>query len=139
MEEVVEVRKYDKFYHTNGRLYAFLEMPIEALETLIPEGAKWGSKNEVYDEEGELVSSEQKIVDEFIMHKTVSIDGSKCMILLAAMERPCHRMKGVSESDLDDWAAYGEAVWGKTEADWMNVSEMQELLLTENYAIDEIE
>lgn len=129
-----EERKYEKFYHTNGRLYAFIEMPSENLDTLIPEGAKWGSKNEVYGEDGELISSEQKIVNEFIIHKVDSLDGSACIIMLAAQQAPAYRYKGVTETDLDDWALYGEAVWNITSEDWLNVEEYRTLISGADYS-----
>lgn len=130
----VEVSEYAKFINPrNGVHYAFLEMPIENLQTLVPKGAKWGSKNEVYDDEGELISYDQKNVEEFIMQRRDSLDGTKTVINLAAKERPTLRQKGVTQSDLEDWNAYAEAVWGLGIDHWMTIPEFQALITSEEY------
>ena len=46
-EEVVEPHKYDKFLHTNGVAYAFLEVPVSFLNEVIPEEANWSAKEDL--------------------------------------------------------------------------------------------
>lgn len=132
-EEEVAPPKYTKFYH-NGQLTAFIEQPAELLDTVIPEGVKWGTKDIIYDVDGDVVSSEQKTVDEFVIWKVYSIDRSKCIIMLAAMEAPTLRQHGVTKSDLDDWDYYLTNMCGIPFSSWMNVDEMRARIASDEYA-----
>jgi hypothetical protein len=161
-------RKYEKFYRTNGVPYAFVECPIEMIETAIPEGVKWGEKEpkveavkevkavkavkEVKDADGKITTEAKpakeavpakeeipavmKKVKEFTIHYTPSLDGTKCVISIAAMQIPYWRQKAVTEADLDEWEAYLDA-YGYTMDKWLNASECAILLGTSDYS-DEI-
>ena len=121
-----EPHKYDKFLHTNGVPYAFLEVPVAFLDELIPEGANWSNKG---DEE----NPEQKNVGEYSLSKISSNDNSKVIINLAAMEAPTYRTPALTYNDLQDWET-----WLNTKEytinDWLTIEETLALLDTEAYA-----
>ena len=122
----LEPHKYDKFLHTNGVPYAFLEVPVAFLDELIPEGANWSNKG---DEE----NPEQKNVGEYSLSKISSNDNSKVIINLAAMEAPTYRTPALTYNDLQDWET-----WLNTKEytinDWLTIEETLALLDTEAYA-----
>jgi hypothetical protein len=140
IEEEVEVeeeggevvtRKYEKFYK-NGVIYAFVETPVEFLQTLIPKEAKWGITDQVYDDEGKLTSYTQKIVDDFTIGQVKSIDETKVVFALAAMEAPTFRTKAVTEQDIDDWSYYLN-YFKITDDQWLNIEEYQTLINSPAY------
>lgn len=97
---------YEKFKHPrNNNLYAFIEAPVELLNIEVPVGAKWSSVITGYDENGEPITR-QKTMSEFLLHKIYSLDGTKVLVLLSAMQSPVYRIRGVNESDLNDWDLY---------------------------------
>jgi len=87
--------KYDKFQHSNGVPYAYLEVPIAFLNEEIPEGANWSAK-----EDG------QKTVGEYTLRKFISLDNTKAVIALAAMEAPTYRTPSLTYDDLQDWETW---------------------------------
>ena len=91
----LEPHKYDKFLHTNGVPYAFLEVPVSFLNEVIPEGANWSAK-----EDG------QKNVGEYSLGKIYSTDNSKVIITLAAMEAETYRTPALTYDDLQDWETW---------------------------------
>ena len=105
--------KFDRFKHpTNGALYAFVEAPVQALATPLPVGAKWGTivlEPAEYDEEGNETKpavTRQKTIGEFVLSVRYSLDDSKVIVVLAAMEAPCYRTNGVNDQDLAEWEAF---------------------------------
>jgi hypothetical protein len=95
----IEPHKYDKFLHTNGVAYAFLEVPVAFLDEVIPEGANWSAKG---DEE----NPEQKNVGEYSIGKIYSTDNSKVIISLAAMQAETYRTPSLTYDDLQDWETW---------------------------------
>ena len=91
----LEPHKYDKFLHTNGVPYAYLEVPVAFLDEIIPEEANWSNKG---DEE----NPEQKNVGEYSIGKIYSTDNSKVIISLAAMEDETYRTPALTYDDLQD-------------------------------------
>ena len=116
--------KYDKFLHSNGVLYAFLEVPASFLNELIPEGANWSAK-----EDG------QKNVGEYSIGKIYSTDNSKVIISLAAMEAQTYRTPAITYDDLQDWEDW-LGLHGYTIDDWLTIKERNILLNSEVYNND---
>ena len=122
---VTEPHKYDEFLHSNGVPYAYLEVPVAFLDETIPEGANWSAK-----EDG------QKTVGEYTLNRQVSLDGTKVIIALAAMEAETYRTPAVTYDDLQDWET-----WLDTKSysinDWLTIAERRTLMASEAYAEEE--
>ena len=116
--------KYDKFLHTNGVPYAFLEVPVAFLDELIPEGANWSTK-----EDG------QKTVGEYSIGKIYSINNSKVIISLAAMQAETYRTPALTYNDLQDWETWLDTK-GYTIDNWLTIAERATLLNSEVYNND---
>ena len=125
----IEPHKYDKFLHSNGVGYAFLEVPVAFLDETIPEGANWSAK-------GTEEEPEQKTVGEYTLNKQVSLDGTKVIIALAAMEAETYRTSAVTYDDLQDWET-----WLDTKSysinNWLTIAERKTLMASEAYAEEE--
>jgi hypothetical protein len=106
---------------------------------LIPEGAKWGTviiNEAIFDEEGNEVQeavTRQKTIEEFCFQMGKSLDGTKGIVMLAAIEAPSYRQHGVTAEDLMEWKAF-LAPYGITEDTWMNIHEMQERMASADYS-----
>ena len=128
-EIVTEPHKYDEFLHTNGVPYAYLEVPVAFLDETIPEGANWSAK-------GTEEEPEQKTVGEYTLNKQVSLDGTKVIIALAAMEAETYRTPALTYDDLQDWET-----WLDTKSysinDWLTIAERRTLMASEAYAEEE--
>ena len=126
---VTEPHKYDEFLHSNGVPYAYLEVPVAFLDETIPEGANWSAK-------GTEEEPEQKNVGEYTLNKQVSLDGTKVIIALAAMEAETYRTPAVTYDDLQDWET-----WLDTKSysinDWLTIAERRTLMASEAYAEEE--
>lgn len=122
-EEVFEPHKYDKFLHSNGVPYAFLEVPVAFLDEVIPEGANWSAK-----EDG------QKNVGEYSIGKIYSTDNSKVIINLAAMQAETYRTPSLTYDDLQDWET-----WLNTKSytieDFLTIADRATLLASEAYSL----
>jgi hypothetical protein len=123
---MIEETPYERFKVVGStgyvRYYAFCEIPTHMMDTLIPEGAKWGSKPTGEVIEGDEAVTEQKTLREFTFpHMTTDL-GETTIILLAAMYAPAWRQHGVTPADLADWDGFmGEH--GYPEDKWLTLDE----------------
>lgn len=119
---------YDKYLHTNGAYYAFVDCPETLLDTLIPEEAKWSDvpTGEVTeDDEGNTTNvTRQKTVREFVIRTFPSQTEGNVVFALAAMEADCYRRKSVTAEDLAEWDMY-LAASGHDETKWMTLVEFK--------------
>jgi hypothetical protein len=107
-------------------LYAFVEAPAQMLGVIVPPGAKWGTRDD----------GKQKTIGEFCFIHAYSLDKSKVVVMLAAIEAPTYRNIGVTVQDLADWELFLTA-YGFTPDTWMNIEELNTLLQTKEYASGE--
>ena len=121
----VLIARYDSFRHNNGAYYAFFEIPVEALQTPIPLGVKWGT----------LEDGDQKSILDFVAPPVYSIDGSKALIAACAIQAPTYRQPKVTKDDLDDWVMYAKSVWPATPLILLNIDERNELLRGDDYGL----
>ena len=117
--------KYDKFLHSNGVPYAFLEVPVSFLNEVIPEGANWSTK-----EDG------QKNVGEYSIGKIYSTDNSKVIISLAAMEAENYRTPALTYDDLQDWETWLNTK-GYTIEDFLTIADRAALLAGGDYPTED--
>ena len=115
-------------YKIAGTINLFLEGPESMLDTLVPEGAKWGSKNYVYDDDGSLISSEQKTVRELAPHYWPSVNKGNVILLCCAMEQPTFRQKRFSVKDAEDWKYFKAIVWPDV-GNFITYKEAKQLML----------
>ena len=102
-EDIVSVpHKYDKFVHSNGMPYAYLEVPIAFLAEELPTDATW-SANEV-DDNGN--STKQKTIEEYAIWIKKSNDETKAIIGLMATVAPTYRVSKFTKDDLQDWETW---------------------------------
>ncbi len=126
-EEVVEPHKYDKFLHTNGVPYAFLEVPVAFLNEVIPEGANWSDKG---DEE----NPEQKNVGEYTLGKIYSLDNTKVIITIGATRSVGFRGRSVNYDDVQDWETWLDTK-GYTIDNFLTIADRATLLASEAYSL----
>ncbi len=126
-EIVTEPHKYDEFLHSNGVPYAYLEVPVAFLDETIPEGANWSAK-------GTEEEPEQKTLGEYTLNKQVSLDGTKVIIALAAMQAETYRTPALTYDDLQDWETW-LATKGYNIDSWLTIAERANLLASEAYGL----
>ena len=126
-EEVVEPHKYDKFRHSNGVPYAFLEVPVAFLDEVIPEGANWSDKG---DEE----NPEQKNVGEYTLGKIYSLNNTKVIITIGATRSVGFRGRSVNYDDVQDWETWLDTK-GYTIDNFLTIAERATLLASEAYSL----
>lgn len=135
--EEVEICRFDKYRHTNGGLYAFIECPISCLDIEMPSGANWCDvivTDAEYDEVGEITLPaviRQKTILEFVAPPTYSLDGTKCFFRAAGMIHPSYRQHAVGKDDLDDWCYFKDTALNGAEL--LNIDEMRIVLSGEEY------
>jgi len=101
-DEEVRIDRYNKFRHSNGAYYVFVELEgADKLKSTIPEGVKWSAVDEEH----------QKTVGEFVSFYKINEDNTKFIMALCAVECPTIRHKKVNKDDIDDWVYYMKAVW----------------------------
>jgi hypothetical protein len=127
-EIVTEPHKYDEFLHSNGVPYAYLEVPVALLDETIPEGANWSAK-------GTEDEPEQKTLGEYTLNKHVSLDGTKVIIALAAMQAETYRTPALTYDDLQDWETWFDTK-GYTIDSWLTIAERATLFASEVYNND---
>jgi len=127
----LEPHKYDKFLHSNGVGYAFLELPVAVLEQQMPDYANWAVAEE--DEEGN--PTEYKTLGEYTIGQVPSIDGTTVVITLAAMEAKTYRTPAITYDDLQDWEDW-LGLHGYTIDNWLTIEERNTLLKSEVYNND---
>ena len=126
----LEPHKYDKFRHTNGVAYAFLEVPVDFLNQQMPDYANWAV--EEVDEEGNPI--EIKTLGEYTIGQVLSIDGTKVVITLAAMQATTYRTPAITYDDMQDWEDW-LGLHGYTIDDWLTIAERNTLLASEAYGL----
>lgn len=117
----VTPHKYESFRHTNGVPYVYLEVPVAFLNEEIPEDANWSAK-----EDG------QKTVGEYSIYQQVSLDGSKVVIALCAMEAPTYRQPILTYDDIQDWETWLNTK-GYTIENFLTLTERNTLLESAAY------
>ena len=123
--------KYDKFVHTNRIPYAYLEVPIAFLSEALPTNATWSTVN-TFDDEGELVSSTQKTIEEYSIWIKKSNDETKAIIGLMATVNPTYRVSKFTYDDLQDWETWLDTK-SHTIDTWLTIAERNTLLETVDY------
>lgn len=126
----LEPHKYDKFLHTNGVAYAFLEVPVAFLDQQMPDYANWAV--EEVDEEGNPI--EIKTLGEYTIGQVLSIDETKVVITLAAMQAPTYRTPAITYDDMQDWEDW-LGLHGYTIDDWLTIADRNTLLASEAYGL----
>jgi hypothetical protein len=126
----LEPHKYDKFRHTNGVAYAFLEVPVDFLNQQMPDYANWAV--EEVDEEGNPI--EIKTLGEYTIGQVLSIDGTKVVITLAAMQAATYRTPAITYDDMQDWEDW-LGLHGYTIDDWLTIADRNTLLASEAYGL----
>lgn len=152
--------------NNKGR-YVFVEVPVQMLDTVVPEGSRHGTKiverikaddsgktvepanigrldRSAGNETVEPVSREpvmervsvQKNMREFCNHIVYSVDGKKCMVMLAAKTHPFGRANGITDKDLDDWEA-GLLPKSLGRGKWFDVHTYWEKLQGDDYRRDD--
>ena len=126
---VNEEHKYDKFVHSNGMPYAYLEVPIAFLSEELPTDATW-SASEV-DDDGN--STKQKTIEEYAIWIKKSNDETKAIIGLMATVAPTYRVPKFTKDDLQDWETWLDTKEHTIDT-WLTIEERNVLLETEDYA-----
>jgi len=98
--------RFEAGRHANGALYWWIECPVAVLTNEIPVEAKWATRTEPAPDGSTNTVQVAKTLDEYVLKKDLSLDGTTVMILLAAMERPTVRNRPVNEADLTAWEYY---------------------------------
>ena len=114
---------------------AFLECPVSFLESPIPQEALNGVYGVSVDEEGnESPNVTEKVLRDFSLQITPSLDGAKAIVLLGAQEFAVGRQEHVDADDLNDWLGYVSA-FGFTQADLLTRAQADELKHSEAYSL----
>ena len=128
-EDIVSVpHKYDKFVHSNGMPYVYLEVPIAFLAEELPTDATW-SASEV-DDNGN--STKQKTIEEYAIWIKKSNDETKAIIGLMATINPTYRVPKFTYNDLQDWETWLDTK-GYSIDNFLTLEERNTLLKTEDY------
>jgi len=128
-EDIVSVpHKYDKFVHSNGMPYAYLEVPIAFLAEELPTDATW-SANEV-DDNGN--STKQKTIEEYAIWIKKSNNETKAIIGLMATVNPTYRVSKFTKDDLQDWETWLDTKEHTIDT-WLTIEERNTLLDSEDY------
>lgn len=106
---------------------AYVEAPVEFLDTPIPAEAKWGLNP----------NGTSRILRNFTLHYVVSLDGTKCMIMLAAKksDNATSREKGVTEKDFKEWQQF-LTPYGYPSSTWFGSAKYQRKL-KRDYIVEE--
>ena len=122
-EDIVSVpHKYDKFVHSNGMPYAYLEVPIAFLSEELPTDATWSIKED----------ESQKIIEEYAIWIKKSNDETKAIIGLMATVNPTYRVPKFTYNDLQDWETWLNTK-GYSMDNFLTLEERNTLLETEDY------
>lgn len=127
-DRVAVPHKYDKFVHSNGMPYAYLEVPITFLSEELPTDATW-SANEV-DDNGN--STKQKTIEEYAIWIKKSNDETKAIIGLMATVNPTYRIPKFTKDDLQDWETWLDTK-GYGIDDLLTIVERNTLLESDDY------
>ena len=114
--------KYDKFVHSNGMPYAYLEVPIAFLAEELPTDATWSIKED----------ESQKTIEEYAIWIEKSNDETKAIICLMATVAPTYRVSKFTYNDLQDWETWLDTK-GYSIDNFLTLEERNTLLETEDY------
>ena len=122
-EDIVSVpHKYDKFVHSNGMPYAYLEVPIAFLSEELPTDATWSIKED----------ESQKNIEEYAIWIKKSNDETKAIIGLMATVNPTYRVPKFTYNDLQDWETWLDTK-GYSIDNFLTLEERNTLLDSEDY------
>ena len=127
-DRVAVPHKYDKFVHSNGMPYAYLEVPITFLSEELPTDATW-SASEV-DDNGNSIK--QKTIEEYAIWIKKSNDETKAIIGLMATVNPTYRIPKFTKDDLQDWETWLDTK-GYGIDDLLTIVERNTLLESDDY------
>ena len=134
-EDIVVVpHKYDKFVHSNGIPYAYLEVPVAFLSEELPTEADYSAKEwsvpTDIDEEQTPVS--QKTIEEYVIWKQKSTDETKAIICLMATLESSYRVPIFTYNDLQDWETWLNTK-GYSIDNFLTIEERNTLLESDDY------
>ena len=122
-EDIVSVpHKYDKFVHSNGMPYAYLEVPIAFLAEELPTDATWSIKED----------ESQKTIEEYAIWIEKSNDETKAIICLMATVAPTYRVSKFTYNDLQDWETWLDTK-GYSIDNFLTLEERNTLMDSEDY------
>ena len=127
-DRVAVPHKYDKFVHSNGMPYAYLEVPIAFLSEELPTDATW-SASEV-DDNGNSIK--QRTIEEYAIWIKKSNDETKAIIGLMGTVASTYRVPKFTKDDLQDWETWLDTK-GYSIEDFITIEERNTLLETEDY------
>ena len=122
---------FEKYKHENGVYYAWYEVEIAFLETIVPESAPYLPK----DKKGKIIPTKLK---DYLIQYIVSNDGKYAIMLLSAKQASYGRQEGVKADGLQLWAKLLPA-YGKPIDKMMDASQVQKLLQSKRYKSDDEE
>ena len=122
-EDIVSVpHKYDKFVHSNGMPYVYLEVPIAFLAEELPTDATWSIKED----------ESQKTIEEYAIWIEKSNDETKAIICLMATVAPTYRVSKFTYNDLQDWETWLDTK-GYSIDNFLTLEERNVLLESDDY------
>lgn len=117
---------YQEFIHPkNGAYYVFIEVPSALLDLPVLETA-----NCALDKTGNIRS-----ISNYVIHKVLSLNGTKALILLAADETGAgQRMLPTTEEEITEWDLYllPKSLGYKT-GKWLTIEQYKEKLKSVDY------
>ena len=118
---------YDRFKVTNEfgveTWYAYVEAPVEFLDTPIPLSALIEVYGMTEIEDGsEFPNVIEKTLRDFTLSSQVSLDGTKALIALGAREWDVARRNPVNADDLAQWEEY-LTPYGFDSTTWLTLEE----------------
>jgi hypothetical protein len=131
----IDYERYEHPMPENPNYYGFIEVDADFLQTIIPVGVHWSEITE-YDEDGEVIGTRQKTVEEYTSSVVFNKDKTKAVIRLCAVKRKVYRDRHLTKEDFLDWFNY-LAFFGQDITTIMNIEEKNTLMQTDDYRIDE--
>ena len=121
-DRVAVPHKYDKFVHSNGMPYAYLEVPIEFLSEELPTDATWSIKE----------NETQKTIEEYAIWIKKSNDETKAIVCLMGTVAPTYRVPKFTYDDLQDWETWLDTK-ERTIDTWLTIEERNTLLESDDH------
>ena len=113
---------------------AWVESPVAFLNEPIPEAAQVYFYGQRTDEEGNPIAHDPLILKDFILGTPAySLDGTKCIITIAARNGLMYRTMFVTEQDMAVWEQYLTA-YGFDSSKWLTTDEFFDLLNSPAYS-----
>jgi hypothetical protein len=112
---------------------AHAECGVEMLDVQVPQEAQdyfYGMRT---DEQGNAIPHEPLVLRDFILGTPAySLDGTMCIISIAARHGPMYRSMFVTEQDMMVWDGYLTS-YGFPSTAWLDTAQRAELLMSERY------